>query len=340
VVIEEDPQNGVRIKLLDGTLRTLKPAQVQEIRYRGSAANVAGAAPAAQASAAPAPPTALQAAPPALPTASPALPAAPPALQAAPTVGTTPGAAPASQPPSPSANDDDASVKHHNARPKFQIGVRLGYAVPMGHLTGAGVTTDAQMNMTTYVSSAMSDVISFKIPILFEAGYEITPNIVLGAHIQYGVISEKAGPDGCESGLNCSDHDIEIGLQGQYHFAPDTSVDPWLGVGLGYEIESYSASGSVADPIDKGTFVAESYGGSLAGPQYLKLQGGVDFLAARAFTLGPFCSLSIAQYSTSTSDSSTFGTTTSPPTTQDIPFTALHEWLSIGVKGAFRIGTD
>lgn len=35
-IIEEDPSNGVRVKLSDGTMRTLKPGEVRELRYHGA----------------------------------------------------------------------------------------------------------------------------------------------------------------------------------------------------------------------------------------------------------------------------------------------------------------
>ncbi|HEX3853130.1 MAG TPA: hypothetical protein VHW01_19340, partial [Polyangiaceae bacterium] len=47
VVIEEDPQKGVRIELPDGTFRSLKPTEVREVRYHAeSPTQPAPAAPA------------------------------------------------------------------------------------------------------------------------------------------------------------------------------------------------------------------------------------------------------------------------------------------------------
>src|ERR1700710_1298319 len=44
-VMEEDPKTGVSIKLLDGTVRTLKPPEVKQVVYAGAAAPVVVAAP-------------------------------------------------------------------------------------------------------------------------------------------------------------------------------------------------------------------------------------------------------------------------------------------------------
>ena len=202
---------------------------------------------------------------------------------------------------------------------KFEIGMRLGVALPMGSFNGDGTTSSGE----TYVNIPMSDFIAVKIPVLFEAGYEITPHILLGLHAQYGFISDKSSEKACPSGFTCSDHDVEIGLDAQFHFAGfGMPLDPWLGLGVGYEFESYSTTSS--------GFNSFSDEGKYKGPQYLKLQGGADFSVANFFTVGPFLSFSVAEY-TSTTDNGV---------TQDIPFTAMHEWLSLGVKGTFRVGQD
>jgi hypothetical protein len=164
-------------------------------------------------------------------------------------------------------------------------------------------------------ASLLSDVFSYKIPISIEAGYDITPSLVLGIQAQYGVIVDKS--TACGGGTPCSDHDLELGIQGQYHFAPHQAIDPWLGLGIGYEIESYTTA-----------VLAETYSGTRQGPELVKLQGGADFKLARILTVGPFLGFSVGEYTTETSEGITNG----------IPAKALHEWLSFGVKGTFKVG--
>jgi len=216
---------------------------------------------------------------------------------------------------------------------RFEIGVRLGYALPMGTDTGAGTTPDPSGLTTTYVDIPLSDEVSGKLPILVEVGYEVSPKIALGVFVQYGHQFVKSGGQfGCPTGSACSSHDIEIGIQAQYHFSLGQAVDPWLGLGVGYEFVSYSYSGSTTDPVTNMTTPFNS-DGTEKGPQYLRLQGGVDWSVGDSFSIGPVVSLSVGKYTGYTSSY-----TDQPNMSGDIPFPATHEWLTIGAKGTFRAG--
>src|SRR5438105_4003214 len=57
---------------------------------------------------------------------------------------------------------------------KIRLGLRLGYALPMGNLAEG---------------AKLGDGISGQIPIWIDAGYMVTPNILLGLYGQYGFVS-------------------------------------------------------------------------------------------------------------------------------------------------------
>jgi hypothetical protein len=179
-------------------------------------------------------------------------------------------------------------------RPGFDLGLRLGYAMPFG---------DAAQGAT------LSDGISGAIPFVLEAGYRFTPNVTAGALFQYAPIQAK----NCPTGDTCSGSVVRLGIQGLYNFRMPTVLDPWVGVGLGYEWLNLSETGQ-ADA-------------SLSGFEFLNLQGGGDYRLAPQFALGPFISFSIARY----------GSASSGGTSIDIQQTAVHEWLQIGVRGTFSI---
>jgi hypothetical protein len=164
-------------------------------------------------------------------------------------------------------------------------------------------------------SSLLSNVFSYEIPILIDAGYDVTTNLILGIEAQYGFIADNG--TACGNGTPCSDHDLELGIHGQYHLAPNQGIDPWLSVGVGYEIDSYRTAA-----------LGETYSGTRQGPQFVKLRIGADFQLTRIMAIGPFLGVSIAEYTTETSEG----------ITNNIPSKALHEWLSLGVKGTFKIG--
>lgn len=181
---------------------------------------------------------------------------------------------------------------------KVKLGLRLGYGIPMGSLA-----EDADL----------SDQVSGMVPLWVDAGYMVTPNVMLGAYFQYGF--GFAG-DACPTGADCSVSDIRFGVQGQYHISPGQSTQPWVGLGVGYEIASSTAE---AGGLELST--------SVKGFEFLNLQGGADFKVADAMVVGPFASFSLGQFSSvSIEDES-----------EDIEETAMHQWLVIGAKGTFSL---
>jgi outer membrane protein W len=203
---------------------------------------------------------------------------------------------------------------------KFQIGLRTGYALPLGNIYSAGTAGPFRF----LADEPMSNAFSGQIPIWLDAGYMVTPDILLGIYAQYGFVSTKTRDaastgTGCAVGASCSAHDIRFGVQGQYHLGSGQAVDPWLGLGIGYETLGLTE-----------TNAGVTTNGSLSGFEFVNLQGGADFKLADAFALGPFVSFSLGQYSTLHTEIQGIGLDI------DVP-KALHEWLTFGVKGTFGL---
>jgi len=175
---------------------------------------------------------------------------------------------------------------------KIVLGLRLGYGLPMG---------DAMESV------ALSDGVSGMIPIWLDLGYMVTPNIMVGAYGQYGLVSLK----NC-GGADCSGHDLRFGVQGQYLLSPGEQLDPWFGLGIGYESLST-------------TIASTDYG--LSGLEFANLQAGLDYAVMPALGVGPFLSLSFGKYGSASQDGNSV----------DINQTAMHEWLTLGLRGAFRL---
>ena len=300
IVVEEDPERGIVIKLLNGTIRTFKRSEIREVRYHGEPTPAPVPTPVPTPAPAPAPAPTPAPAPAPTPTPTPVPVLAPPPPFAWPAwPAPAPAPAPAWIPPPP------AEPQRHG----FEIGTRLGVALPMGQFYSRADGSSAP---------SLNDVFVLKVPILLELGYDITPSWMIGIHAQYGFIVDKTG-DGtrCSSDTICSDHDIEIGIEGQYHFAPDTPLDVWLGLGLGYEFEGETRTNAGQ---------TETY--ALQGPQFMKFQAGTDIRIGRSMTLGPFLSFSLAEYNKFTDNGAS----------SDLTSTSMHEWLVLGVKGTFRSG--
>jgi outer membrane protein W len=213
-----------------------------------------------------------------------------------------------------SANDEETPAAGEG---KFVLGLRLGYALPMG--------ATAENNDGS--SEKMTDGVSGHFPIWLDVGYMVSPDVMVGLYGQYA-FGAVAGPLKTEcdrassAGISCSAADIRFGLQVQYHFSRPGQIDPWLGVGVGYELLKISISGAGQD----GSTTAKGF-------EFANVQAGVDFKALHHFGVGPFVSFSLGQYD-STSNS---GSIAEISPGGDIPNPALHEWLTFGIRGAFTL---
>lgn len=228
----------------------------------------------------------------------------PPATDEPSDAAAAPAAAPAEAAPAAAPAEANASATAGAEPGKFVLGLRLGYALPMG---------------SAAKNQKMSDSISGMIPIWLDVGYMVTPNIMVGIYGQYGLISmaDKA----CPSGADCSASDLRFGVQGQYHLSPSENLDPWFGLGIGYESASWKASAG-------GQEMKTTY----SGLEFLNLQGGADFKLSPAFGLGPFVSFSMGQYSSASVTLPGLGEVSGSITDK-----AMHEWLTLGVRGAFNL---
>jgi len=181
----------------------------------------------------------------------------------------------------------------------LEAGLRLGYALPMGEAAK---------------DSKMSDAFSGMIPVWVDVGYRIDPSLYAGLYAQYGLLSIKDCPDGAD----CSGSDIRFGVMGAYHLMPAESFDPWLGFGIGYEMTKvkFSAGGQDSSTTYKGL-------------EFANLQLGGDYKVSDGFAIGPFLSFSLGQYSSAEVEMA--GVSASG----DITDKGMHQWLALGVRGAF-----
>jgi hypothetical protein len=185
----------------------------------------------------------------------------------------------------------------------FELGVRLGYSLPIG-----GVAQDASLR----------DVVSGRFPLWLDVGYRVNPRWYFGAFLQYGFMSVPSSF--CST---CSLHDITGGVGAMFHVAPYAFLDPWIGAGFGYE--SLSGSDALGGTV------------SLAGVQFGNLQAGLDYYL-HDLGVGPYVSLSVAQYSLATvTVPSTGAASTGGTTAGDIKGQILHEWFTIGLRATYDI---
>ncbi len=97
-------------------------------------------------------------------------------------------------------------------------------------------------------------------------------------------------------------------------------MDPWFGLGVGYEILGITTSAGGQETSANGS-----------GFEFANLQGGLDYKAGPVM-VGPFVSFSLGQYSSVTRQASGQGEQSG-----SIDKKAIHEWLTLGVKGTFGL---
>ena len=183
-----------------------------------------------------------------------------------------------------------------------EFGARVGYAIPLGDAGadryGSGVP------FSTWVEHA--------IPIEVDLGYRFDPHVYAGVYGGYSVISRAD----CETG-DCSDHGFRVGGNVQLHPLGQVLVDPWFGLGFGYEWLSFSQRFSTGND-DR----------MLHGFEFVILQTGIDFTVSSAspvIKLGPVVTFSLATFR-----KEAFSNAGSIDIDE-----RLHEWLVLGFRARF-----
>lgn len=192
------------------------------------------------------------------------------------------------------------------ARRGFQLALRTGVAIPFGNVTPA---------------TAMSDALSPQVPLLLDVGWKPIRHLFLGAYLG-GTIGGAAGQiaDTCnENGINCIGVGFRGGLLAEVNIRPDHFVNPWAGLGFGYEI---GGSG--------GTQGRSSIDNSVRGFELVRVLTGVDFRLQEYFGIGPFLDVSFGRYDYAASRIDLGGLVSKLG--GDVNDKALHVWLLAGVR--------
>ena len=200
------------------------------------------------------------------------------------------GAGLADEPAARGANEAPAAAASPSG---LEQGLRFGYAFPLGH----GDRDTTLLNLTYG-----------HFPVQLDAGWRLNPRWFAGGYVQYGLAMLR----GCSDTESCSGYDLRFGVQGQYHFAPERSWDPWAGLGTGYEIFHVGVSSTLGRNDTNST-----------GFEFANLSLGANFPLSKSFGLGPLISATLAE----------FANVSGAP----IPDRGVHLWLSAGLRGVFDV---
>jgi hypothetical protein len=205
-------------------------------------------------------------------------------------------------------------------RTGFTAGLRLGVGVPLGK---------AGEDILSGVERDLSDLTSWRAPVWIDVGYSLSGAFTIGAYAQVGV-----GGNGDACTADCDWSDVRVGAEAELRFAPGAVINPWLGVGLGYEWLSYRvlASTDIVDEMGQTVTVTGRATERFAGPELL-LHGGIDFQVEDALRIGPYASATLSQYMTDS-----YSCQPSTPLCPDdgsLEGPGFHSWIGVGLRGAY-----
>jgi hypothetical protein len=176
----------------------------------------------------------------------------------------------------------------------FEGGLRLGVALPMGNVDG--LTGDS-----------LGATVGVLVPLWLDFGARIGEHVFVGPYGVFGVGNDGGALSAC----GCAILYGRAGLNVLYHLRPSERIDPWFGVGGGYEGLVVDA-GSSSPGLNGWASDAEA-GADLA-------------LGASRMKLGPFAAFSLGEFNSP-------GTYSAPGgATQIRAPSALHGWLTLGVR--------
>jgi outer membrane protein len=194
-------------------------------------------------------------------------------------------------------------------RSGVSVGARVGWGFPIGSLTKG---------------DSFGDNLSGILPIWFDVGYRISPEIYLGGYFQWGIgfVSQAA----CVAPLtSCSGDDVRFGLNLHWHVKSALGAgpwsehfDPWVGFGAGYEIATIT--------LERGSDRSHQ---TFRGFEFGNLQVGGDYLGLGSMRLGGFAVISLAEFTRSSVSVPTGVTSFS------IAEPEVHAWLVLGVRGQY-----
>ena len=153
--------------------------------------------------------------------------------------------------------------------------------------------------------SKLSVGVGVQFPIVVDVGYRLSEFVFVGAvgQIALGTL----GSGSCGPTDSCLEWNGRVGAEVQLHpLGRAGRLDPWFGVGFGYEWQTYQGSSETL---------------TVSGFDFLNVDVGLDFPVGKIH-LGPFFGFTLGQFSHA-SDSGK---------SNSIDDKALHYWFCLGLK--------
>ncbi|MCP3098874.1 outer membrane beta-barrel protein [Myxococcus sp. K15C18031901] len=184
------------------------------------------------------------------------------------------------------------------SKQEFSDPTGLELTVGLGFQAGAGyVYKNGERLDNTRGDVKLSDGANGGVPVLVELGYRLSPKWFVGAYGQFSYILTKENPYSCPSGFDCTATQLRFGPHVQYHFSPEASFDPFVGLGFGIAILNVKNSGTIPVPTPAGTLNAGfDLDSQTRGPEFVNVTVGGKWRLGNSLSFGPYLTAGYASY--------------------------------------------
>lgn len=205
----------------------------------------------------------------------------------------------------------------------LQLGARVGYSFGAGDI---------------YSGLGVSDTSNGSVPVMIDLGFRALPELYVGAFGQYAPVFLKTNPASCPDGFTCSAADLRFGLEADLHVAPRTRLDPYIGIGVGYEVLRTTFEGTSPVPLPTGATAKGRVDTSITdrGWEYAALTLGFDYRLSSGVGVGPFATATLGAFDAHTGTTAvTVNGRSASNAVSDMPH-ATHETFIVGLRGTFN----
>jgi len=202
-----------------------------------------------------------------------------------------------------------------SARAEVAIDLKVGYARPTGNIA-------SESTASSYWKGALSKFVSGAIPLEVAGRYRFTPKFSAGIYFQYAPAFTAASI--CRPEFSCSASNVRVGAEAVYGFLPDSTFNPWVSVGSGWEWLNQTV-----DIPSTATVAGSTQKLGLNGWEWFNVQVGADWNLSKMFAAGPYVGFFGGQYSSATDNA---GSHTIASANRQ-----FHGWLQFGLKGTVSL---
>lgn len=214
---------------------------------------------------------------------------------------------------------------------------------PREYMANRGIQLGARVGLTGGVGKVYSglpimDSMSGALPITVDVGWRMFPFLYMGIVGTWAPVFMKQNEQSCPYPADCHAYAWRLGAQADFHVAPRSSLDPYIGLGIGYEVLQTSIDTTRMVPVPGGALPANVSANVVdRGWEFAALTLGLDARVNKFLGIGPYVSAAVGVYDVHEGD---INVSANGMTLQQMPIPAVnhvaHGIGTIGLRGTFN----